>query len=45
MQYKIVRYFYKKMKDFKPYLIEFELNGAIKPKVYFFDCAINNNKQ
>lgn len=33
------------MKNFELYLVEFKLNGAIKPKVYFFNCGIDSNKQ
>lgn len=30
----------KKMEELKPYMVEFDENGAVKPKVYPSDCAV-----
>lgn len=37
--------FLEKMKELKPYMIDFDKNGVIKPKVYLSDCAIEGNNQ
>lgn len=34
-----------KMEELKPYLVEFEKNDAIKPKVYLLDCTIRGNNR
>ncbi len=31
------------MKELKPYIVEFDEDGVIKPKVYPLDCAIGGN--
>lgn len=33
------------MKELKSYIIEFDKNNAMKPKVYFLDCVVRGNKQ
>lgn len=33
------------MKELKPYIIEFNKNDAIKPKVYLSDCVVEGNNQ
>ena len=35
--------FLEKMEELKPYMVEFNKNGAIKPKVYSSDCKIGGN--
>ena len=35
--------FLQKMEELKPYIVEFEENGAIKPKIYLSDCVISGN--
>lgn len=35
--------FLTRMKDLKPYIVEFEENNAIKPKIYLFDYAARND--
>ena len=35
--------FLKKMEELKPYMVEFEKNGAMKPKVYPPDCKVGGN--
>lgn len=37
--------FLKKIEDFKPYIVEFEENDIIKPKVYFQDYIIEDNER
>lgn len=37
--------FLQKMKDLEPYLVEFESNGVIKPKVYPVDCVVGDYKR
>ena len=32
--------FLEKMEELKPYMAEFDENGAMKPKVYPSDCAV-----
>ena len=36
--------FLKQMEEFKPYIVEF-YDGTIKPKVYPFDCAIEDENR
>lgn len=31
------------MKELKPYMIEFEKNGAMKEKIYLFDYAVHSS--
>ena len=35
--------FLTKMDDLKPYIVKFEENSKMKPKVYPFNCAIGDN--
>ena len=35
--------FLYKMEELKPYIVEFDENGAMKPKVYLADCVIGGN--
>ncbi len=35
--------FLKKMEDLKPYIVEFEKDGKMKPKVYSSDCTVGGN--
>lgn len=37
--------FLQKIEELKPYIVEFEENDIIKPKVYPADCAIGRNNQ
>ena len=37
------RVFLNKMEELKPYMVEFDKNGAMKPKVYPSDCAVGGN--
>ena len=37
------RIFWEKMKEIKPYLVEFDVNSAIKPKIYPLNCIIRGN--
>lgn len=37
--------FLEKIKKLKPYMIDFDKNGVIKPKVYLSDCAIEGNNR
>lgn len=39
------RVFLNKIKELKPYIVEFDKNGAIKLKTYSSDCAIKGNYQ
>ena len=32
--------FFKKMEELKPYIVEFDQDGAMKLKMYPFDCAV-----
>lgn len=34
--------FLKQMEEFKPYMVEFYEDGAMKPKVYSSDCAVGS---
>ena len=31
------------MEDLKPYMVEFEEDGKMKPKIYPSDCAVGGN--
>lgn len=35
--------FLKQIKKLKPYIIEFEKNGVMKPRVYLLDSKISGN--
>lgn len=35
--------FLEKIEPLKHYIVEFDENGAIKPKVYPLDCAVGGN--
>ena len=35
--------FLNKIEELKPYIVEFDDDGAIKPKVYPLDCIIGGN--
>ena len=35
--------FLRKMEEFKPYIIEFEKNGAMKDNIYPSNCAVYSN--
>ena len=35
--------FLNKIEELKPYIVEFDEDGAIKPKVYLLDCVIGGN--
>ena len=35
--------FLQKMEELKPYIVEFEENGTMKPKIYPSDCAVGGN--
>ena len=37
--------FLKIMEDLKPYMVEFEANGTMKPKVYPEDCVVGGDKR
>ena len=37
--------FLYKMEELKPYIVEFDENGAIKPKAYPADCAVGGNNR
>ncbi len=37
--------FLPKMEELKPYIVEFDENGAMKPKVYLADCAVGGNNR
>lgn len=37
--------FLLKMKELKPYMLEFEKDGTIKPKAYTFNCAIEEDER
>lgn len=39
------KHFLKKMKDLEPYLVEFEADGAMKPKTYPLDCIVGGHEQ
>lgn len=32
--------FLTRIEDLKPYIVEFEENGVMKPKIYSSDCAV-----
>lgn len=33
------------MKELKPYIVEFDENGTMKPKVYPSDCVVGSNSR
>lgn len=35
--------FFWKIEEFKSYIVEFEENGVIKPKIYLFNYAVKGN--
>lgn len=37
--------FLKRLNKLKQYIVEFEEDCIMKPKVYFFNCAVKGNKQ
>ena len=37
--------FLRKMEELKPYMVEFDENGAIKPKVYPSDCTVRGENR
>ena len=37
--------FLRRMKELKPYMVEFDENGAIKPKVYPSDCTVGGENR
>lgn len=37
--------FLKKLNKLKPYMVEFEEDGIMKPKVYLFNCVVGVNEQ
>lgn len=36
--------FFKKMKELKPYIVEFEKDNIIKPKLYHFNYIVKRDK-
>lgn len=32
--------FVRKIEELKSYIVKFNQNGVIKPKIYFFNCAV-----
>lgn len=38
-------YFLKKIKKLKPYMVKFNKDGTIKPKVYLFDCIVEDKNR
>lgn len=42
---KYYKNFLKRLEELKPYIIEFEENGTIKPKIYLFDYVVGGNKR
>lgn len=38
-------HFIKKIEELKPYIVEFNENGIIMPKVYLFDCIVEIENQ
>lgn len=38
-------YFLQKIEELKPYKVEFEENGIMKPKIYPANCALGGNNQ
>lgn len=45
MLWKIVRIFFLKIKEFKPYVLEFEKDDTIKPKAYLFNYTIREDER
>lgn len=37
--------FLEKIKELNSYMIEFDKNGAMKPKIYLSDCIVEGNNQ
>ena len=37
--------FLRKMEELKPYMVEFDENGAIKPKIYPSDCTVRRENR
>lgn len=37
--------FLNKMEKLKLYIIEFDKNGIMKPKIYLSDCIVENNNK
>ncbi len=37
--------FFNKIEKLKPYIVEFDKDGVIKPKVYALDCIVGGNNQ
>lgn len=37
------RNFLRKIEELKPYMVEFEENGAMKDKIYPSNCAVHGN--
>ena len=37
--------FLKRLDKLKPYMVEFEEDGTMKPKIYPFDCAVRGDKR
>lgn len=37
--------FLKKMEELKPYMVTFEENGTMKPKIYPPDCAVGGDNR
>ena len=37
--------FLRRMEEIKPYIVEFDQDGAMKPKVYFFDYAVGRQNR
>ena len=35
--------FLNKMEELKPYIVEFDKDGVIKPKVYLLNCIVSGN--
>lgn len=38
-------HFLKKIEELKPYMVEFNKDGTMKPKVYLSDCAVESKNQ
>ena len=37
--------FFKRLEELKPYMVKFEENNTIKPKIYSIDCAVKVDKR
>lgn len=42
---RIIWFFFKKIEELKSYIVEFDKNSAIKPKVYPSNCTVRGNNQ